>query len=263
MSSDSPRTPTDAPETDAKETLRGIWESDRLRVCYSRQLEVIYEGTWFHWITNRALRDLAEEGFLKMEPRTLANGGRLHLYWHKTNRYPRRAADRVARLVEDYSADEVSEALGNRGEQLVLEGLATRQFVLHGRSTRTFRGQAWTRTAHNLDFIVERDAIPYGVEVKNSLDYIDGDELDLKMDLCAHLGVKPVFVVRAMPRTWTHDVIQRGGFVLILRYQLYPPLLKDLVGRIRAELGLPVDHPKSLSTGTMDRFVNWHEKHVL
>ncbi|MGH8995915.1 MAG: hypothetical protein ACRDYB_07805, partial [Acidimicrobiales bacterium] len=96
-----------------------------------------------------------------------------------------------------------------------------------------------------------------------ALDYIDSDELDTKLDMCDYLGIKPVFVVRAMPRTWVHDVNERGGFVLILRFQLYPPLLRDLVARIRAGLELPVDHPKALAAGTVDRFTNWHERQLV
>jgi hypothetical protein len=224
---------------------------------------VIYEGSWFHWITNRAVRDLAEEGFLKVEQRALATGGQVNLYWHKTNRYPKRAADRVTRLVEEYSADEVSQAVGDRGEDLVLRGFATRQFVVHGKDTATFRDKTWSLTAHNLDLIVERDGVCYGIEVKNALDYIEPDELHVKLDICDYLGIKPVFVVRAMPRTWVYEVVGRGGFVLVLRYQLYPPLLKDLVARIRSGLDLPVDHPRALAAGTLDRFTNWHERQMV
>jgi hypothetical protein len=65
-----------------------------------------------------------------------------------------------------------------------------------------------------------------------------------------------------MPRTWVHEVVSGGGFVLILRYQLYPPLLKDLVARIKSGLELPVDHPKALAAGTLDRFMNWHVKQI-
>jgi hypothetical protein len=51
---------------------------------------------------------------------------------------------------------------------------------------------------------------------------MDYPELTTKVRLCQHLGLRPVFVVRMMPRTWIHEVAQQGGFVLILKYQLYP-----------------------------------------
>jgi hypothetical protein len=47
---------------------------------------------------------------------------------------------------------------------------------------------------------------------------------------------------------------------MILKYQLYPWTHVDLAKRVASELGLPVDAPRALSDGTMDRFMNWHEK---
>ena len=59
-----------------------------------------------------------------------------------------------------------------------------------------------------------------------------------------------------------HQVRQEGGFALILGYQLYPWTHGDLAKRVREQLGLPVDTPRVLHDGTMDRFFNWHEKNV-
>ena len=46
-----------------------------------------------------------------------------------------------------------------------------------GRNTRTYEGRTWTDTAHDLDFIFERDGAAYGVEVKNTLGYMEHKEL--------------------------------------------------------------------------------------
>ena len=80
--------------------------------------------------------------------------------------------------------------------------------------------------------------------------------------LCHTLGVRSVFVVRMMPTIWISELFKAGGFALILKYQLYPKAQKELVGRIRAELELPVDTPRALEDGTMQRFLNWHNKNV-
>ena len=77
--------------------------------------------------------------------------------------------------------------------------------------------------------------------------------------LCAHLRVIPVFVVRAMPRIWVVEVARRGGFTLVMRHQLYPLSHKRLALEVRATLGLPVDAPRALYDGTMQRFVSWHD----
>jgi hypothetical protein len=81
------------------------------------------------------------------------------------------------RLVEEYSDPNVGGALGLNGEALLLEGFAKRRFLMAGRNTRTYEGRTWTDTAHDLDFIFERDGAAYGVEVKNTLGYMEHKEL--------------------------------------------------------------------------------------
>lgn len=244
----------------ALEALDRLFDQQRDRVFFSRQLEVLLEADYFHWVTNRALRDLIAAGTIRDEERRLATGGSVHLMWHRSYRYFRREALTVVRLVEEYADPNIGAALGLQGEAMVLEGFAGKQFVMHGRNTRRFRDQVWTRSAHDLDFIFERDEIAYGIEVKNTLGYLDHDELQIKIELCREIGVRPLFAVRMLPKTWTKEVVDAGGFALILKYQLYPWGHRDLARRVRTELGLPVDAPRALEDGTMERFVRWHER---
>jgi hypothetical protein len=115
-------------------------------------------------------------------------------------------------------------------------------------------------TEHNLDFIFERDRRAYGVEVKNTLSYMDRNEFEIEIRLCETLGVTPVFAVRMLPKTWTYELIGRGGYAMILKYQLYPWTHVELARRVARELRLPVDSPKALAEGTMNRFEAWHRK---
>jgi hypothetical protein len=39
----------------------------------------------------------------------------------------------------------------------------------------------------------------YGVEIKNTPDYIPRAELHIKLAMCGHLGLVPLFVVRMAP----------------------------------------------------------------
>ena len=59
-------------------------------------------------------------------------------------------------------------------------------------------------------------------EIKNKLDYIDAEELTAKIEMCRHLGLKPLFIMRGSPQAYNHDINLAGGFALIYRYQLYP-----------------------------------------
>jgi hypothetical protein len=96
--------------------------------------------------------------------------------------------------------------------------------------------------------------------VKNTLGYMPHDELVTKIAMCKALGLKPVFAVRMLPKSWIQEVVASGGFVLILKWQLYPVAHKHLARRVRGELGLPVDSPRALEDGTLARFVRWHEE---
>ena len=85
-----------------------------------------------------------------------------------------------------------------------------------------------------------RDDVRYGVEVKNQLGYIDQTEFQIKLAMCVHFGIRPMFVTRAMPKNYIYDVMRAGGFSLLTDNQNYPLLADDLARRVRSTLNLPV-----------------------
>lgn len=246
----------------AIEVVRRFFAANPEQVVFSRQVEVRHEKDWFHWITNRALRHLVETGEVISERRDLGWGGTINLMWPRRFRYYKRDATRVTRLVEEYSDPNIGAAIGLHGESMVLEGFASKQFVLQGREVRHYGDRSWYETAHDVDFIFERDGLAYGVEVKNTLGYMPHDELLIKMRLCDRIGVTPVFVARMLPKTWILEIREAGGFALVMGYQLYPWAHRELARRVREGLGLPVDAPRRIKDGTMQRFVNWHERRL-
>lgn len=254
--------PEDPREGEARQDLEVFFEKNREKVFFSRQIEVLNEDKYFHWVTNRALRSLRETGVLRSEERKLTTGGSIILIWHRSFRYYRRSAVQVVRLVEEYADPNIGAALGLHGEGMVLEGFARWQFLMLARDAKGFEGREWITSEQNLDFIFQKDGKVYGVEVKNTLGYMEYEELDAKVRLCDYLNIKPVFVVRMAPRTWVEEVRRRGGFTLILKYQLYPWGHRDLAKKVARELGLPVDAPRALYDGTMKRFVGWHAKQL-
>lgn len=252
----------DRVEGEAVDALRAFFDEHRDRVFSSRQVEVEFEDRYFHWITHRALKLLAEAGAIGLEQRTLAHGAPINFVWHRSNRYTRRQIKEVQSLVEQYSHPDFTAALGNTAELLVSDGFGRFGFLQRGRNAREYNGRRWTESEHNLDFLFERDGRVYGIEVKNTLPYITDKELAIKLKLCAYLDVKPVFVVRAMPRIWIMDIARRGGFTLVLKYHLYPLSHKSLAATVRTSLGLPVDAPRALYDGTIQRFATWHERQL-
>jgi hypothetical protein len=133
----------DPKQEKAEDEIVAYLEKNRGTVFFSRQLEVHFEKNWFHWITNRVLRDLVSRRLLKSEVRPLKTGGSVTLLWHRSHRYYRRDAVEVVKLVETYADPNIGAALGLQGEVMLLEGLAKRQFLLTGRDTRTHRGKTW------------------------------------------------------------------------------------------------------------------------
>lgn len=254
--------PIDSYEAEAYELIEVFFQENRSRVFYGRQIEIIFEDKFFHWVTNRVLRILVQKGKIFSEVRSFTWGGSITLYWNKSFRYYRREAQKVVELVQKYSEDRVGSSVGSHGELLVIEGFAKIRFTMAGRNVNEYKGFSWESSGHNLDMIFERDGIGYGVEVKNTLGYMDNKELESKIELCRHLEIKPVFVVRMLPKSWIHVIGRSGGFALILKHLLYPEYLGDLALAMKNELGLPVETPKSLREGTMRRFEKWHENHV-
>lgn len=114
----------DVREQEAAARLTRLFEENPTTVFYGRQLEVLFERDYFHWITNRALRAL--EGVVTLEPHPLAHASPTTLAWHRRYRYPRRQIAEVMELVNRYVTPEVSRAVGDRGEDLVLDGFAAR-----------------------------------------------------------------------------------------------------------------------------------------
>jgi hypothetical protein len=120
------------------------------------------------------------------------------------------------------------------------------------------RAQGWQ---DNIGFEVKKPQVSYRKKGKKSLGYIDPDEFRIKIEMCQKLNIRPVFVVRMMPKTWIQELQVKGGFALI-KYQLYPWTHKNLARKVARELEIPVDSPRVLKETTMNRFIKWHEKQV-
>jgi hypothetical protein len=205
---------------------------------------------------------MAEAGEINTEKRNLKIGTVLTLYWHPSFRYYKREAQGLVNVVDEYSEAVIGSALGDHGELLVLQGFAKFGYLIKGLNVNSYNGQTWQLTDHDLDIIMEKDSIAHGVEVKNRLAYIDKKEFDIKIQICNHLQIKPVFVNRMLPKIWIEELRSQGGFALILKYQLYPTLLSNQARLLREQFYLPVDSPRALMDGTIQRFENWHKKNA-
>jgi len=243
---------------DAKEAFKNFFARENKAVFYQRQLQVIFEADFFHWITAHALAELAEEGSIASDRLPLPATGSIILYRAKRHRYWKRQAGEIIELVSRFSEPAFTRAVGEQGEIMFDAALPVAGFLPTARKVRSYGGKEWTETKHDLDRVFERDGISYGSEIKNALSYIDREELYVKLRMCKHLGLRPLFIVRMAPKNYIHDVEQEGGFTLVFKYQLYPFGEKTFADKVQQRLQLPTDSPARISDGTVKRFLNWH-----
>jgi hypothetical protein len=254
--------PRDDKIDDAKEVLRSeLFATDDDAVFYQRQIETRYEGQFFHWITAKAVNELAAERVFSSETVPLLGNASIRFYWSPKNRYWKRRANAIRKLVLAFSESSMSHAIGRQGE-VMFDAALPRVGLLPVppyKNVKSFADRAWTKTKHDLDRVFARDGITYGVEIKNTLSYIDKDELDIKLEMCAHLGLRPLFVMRMAPKSYMYQIQQRGGFGLIFGKQLYPYGQEAFAKTIQQELRLPVDCIRDVPEGHLQRFNSWHQ----
>lgn len=92
--------PADEREVEARDHLREFFQTNREQVFFSRQLEVLNENKYFHWITNRAVRDLEGEGLIRSEWHSLRTKASIKLVWHKGYRFYKRSARGLVLLLK-------------------------------------------------------------------------------------------------------------------------------------------------------------------
>jgi hypothetical protein len=228
------------------------------RVFFGRQLAVLLEQKrLFHWVTHRAANELIDEARLRKESARLRDGTEVKFFSLPANRYRRRAIKRACDLIERYSTETVAKACGRQAELLFVNALASRGFVVLKEAVRSFKGQEWTDTNHDLDYIVERDNQPWGVEIKNAWDYIEPDLLEIKLRICEKLQVRPLIILRNAPQTYIHRINDHGGYAMIFETHIYPFGYEALAGEIRSSLEMPTDCPRAIPESIPARFETW------
>ena len=138
------------------------------------------------------------------------------------NRYYKRQIKKCIDVIREYSDHVIARACGEQADVLFFNALVRRGFVSHGQDVNEYKEKKWEESKHNLDFIIEKDSIVYGCEVKNTFAYIEKDEFLIKLRICDYLGIKPLFIMRNSPRTYNYEVIKKGGYVMIFEKQIYP-----------------------------------------
>jgi hypothetical protein len=258
--------PPDPKTKECKTVLLVEFKRNAKNVYYQRQLEVLHEKKFFHWVTDRAIRELSEEERIIIDSYPITVGehkDKLKIIALSGNRYYRRPAKKAARIVEEYCNPEIARDVGLWAQKLFKVAYARYGFSLKKEDVQEFHGKKWAKSKKDLDFIVEKGGKYFGCEVKNTLGYIDKKELDEKLEMSTYFGIVPIFILRSSPSVWNDEVIRKGGYVQIFETQIFPPGRKGLVDRIRNELKLPVLTSDRIPDSIMERMDKTIKKHVL
>ncbi|HLC41870.1 MAG TPA: hypothetical protein VJO34_09625 [Methylomirabilota bacterium] len=149
---DEPEVRPRDPKTDeAKARLVTLFEENPERVFFGRQIEVLLEREFFHWITSRALAELIAERGIKSQKVALRTGVEVKFCTAKGNRYWKRQAKKVGGLILQYSDHEFTKALGQHGELMFDAALPTVGFLPKAKNVREYGGKKWEKTEHNFD----------------------------------------------------------------------------------------------------------------
>jgi len=231
---------------------------------YLTQLEVLFEKQYFHWITYRAIKSLVSDGYLTEYPITTKYGSPVIFVTRSTPQSTER--DQITlthikskvKLIETISKPEFTAVIGKHLQFLVKYELRANSFTIETEDSNEYRGEKWTKTGHDLDFIATHTkGFAIGVEVKNTLPYIPRDEFDIKLEMCQYLGLKPVFAIRWMPKSYIYEAYTNGGFGWLFEYQAYPLGFDAMAEKIRKGLGLPVKVTPELASDAQIRFSKW------
>ena len=231
-------------------------------VFYKKQLQIIFEEKYPHDVTGKAVNELIDDGFFKMNP--VAYGNNMHAdFVHRHNvRYTAMAIKMKTKILERFSDDEVNDGVGKYAEILFGHMFKKNQFKIVGRHTNRFGKKVWKRSKKNLDFIIQKDEINYGVEVRNRFDYMKQDEFEEKLKMCEFLGLLPLFPLRCPSELQYVQMKDVGGLALKFKTRIFPPGFQALVTNIWNNFRLPVNIWEDILPPIENIFLNYHHHNM-
>ena len=99
------------------ELMATLFDNSPQAVFYERQIQVLYEDKFFHWITGKALHELSDERSIKTMKLQLGEHTEIRIYCSVMNRYWKRQAEAIRKLVLRFSTPEFGRALGHHVKQ--------------------------------------------------------------------------------------------------------------------------------------------------
>ncbi|MDE1829450.1 MAG: hypothetical protein KGI25_03915 [Thaumarchaeota archaeon] len=214
------------------------------------------------WVVSDALKKLVEDNILMTEARDTNNSSSVHFYY-PTNLdiSPTEMSSKIKNIVtqiDRYSSPRNTSVLGNYLHALVRRELKVHRFKIIDENTNSYGDKKGEDGKQDLDIIAEHEikGIKVGVEIKNTLDVIEKEEILSKTQLCKDLRLIPIFACRWL-EPYKEEIRSKGGFPWQFKWQIYPIGREKRVNEIRRRFGFPVAVMSEIPEESVKEFETW------
>jgi hypothetical protein len=184
------------------------------------------------------------------------------LYLIKSRRYVSAEIKERIKIVNRFSDDEMNDGCGKYAESLFNHMFEKNGFTIVSRDTNSFNDKKWTKSKKDLDFIITKDGISYGGEIKNTFDYMPQYEFEEKLEICDFLNIVPLFPVRIASPQQYEMMKEVNGLALTFKTRIFPPGNQKLVTDIWNNFRLPINIWYAISNPVEYVFMSFHKKCV-
>jgi len=222
------------------------------KVVTDREVKVRLEDKFFPWVVGRSLLSLEGDGLVKrVGVAGLKGKGVPEAYYAlEGTQY-----SQILGLIQEKR--DVSLAVNNiltgyapaglQAEVLFERAFLSLGFDIRGRNISEYKGKKVRgvegKEPPNLDFILRRDDVEYGVDVKNWIRYewTTRRSVVMKVGLALQLGVVPFFIAGYVDRdVMFREIIGKGGICYPYKTLLIPPIFDSVATKASSLLGYPV-----------------------
>jgi hypothetical protein len=242
------------------------------RVVTGREVKVRLEDKFFPWVTGRALESMVENGQIVKIGLSGRRGKRVTKDFYTLPDF--NYNDIVGEVHEKRSISmEVNAMLtGHAPAAFFAEDLFERAFLSLGfeivsRDASEYKGKKVAavkgKEPPNLDFILKRDGVVYGVDVKNWIryEYDTRYEVISKVKLALQLQIVPFIIARYVDKDTIYtEIISKGGICYPFKTLLFSPSFASLALKANSLLGYPAIALDRLPRFKVERIDFLHKK---
>ncbi len=213
-------------------------------------------------MTGKAVNEFIVDNFLKSEQRSFGRNMHVIFVFRRNLRYFSSQMKRKIRIIEKFSDDELNDGVGKYAEILFRHMFEKNQFTIVGKGVNIFKRKKWRRSDKNLDFIIAKDGFNYGVEIKNTFDYMPWEEFGEKLEMCKFLGLLPVFPLRCPSEQQFRMMKEVNGLALKFKTRIFPPGNQMLVTEIWNHFRLPINIWDGILNSVESVFLSYHHHNI-